>query len=135
MGRKANIRRQKVAAEKLVKAESPRATLRGVRITPRKAGLVAKNVIGLPVEQALDILELTPKKAAGIIHKVMYSALSNAEANDPHIRAGVDPDALIVKDIIISEGPSWKRFMPRAQGRATQIIKRTSHITVILAEN
>lgn len=135
MGKNANLRRDKVNALKLEKAHTPSATLRAVRVSPRKTALVAKNVIGKPVSEALDILLLTPQKPAGIIRQVMYSALSNATANDPHITAGVDADALVVKNIIVSEGPSWKRFMPRAQGRATQIIKRTSHITVILAEN
>ena len=135
MGKNANIRRDKANALKLEKASSPRASLRSVRVSPRKAALVAKNVIGRPVGEALDILLLTPQKAAGIIRQVMYSALSNASANDPHVSAGIDADALIVKNVIVTEGPSWKRFMPRAQGRATSIIKRTSHITVILAEN
>ena len=107
-----------------------RATLKAVRVSPRKARLVARNVVGCPAERALDILQFTPQKAAGIIRQVMYSALSNA-SNVP----GIDADSLIVKQVIVNEGPSWKRFLPRAQGRATQIIKRTSHITVILAEN
>jgi large subunit ribosomal protein L22 len=106
-----------------------RATLKAVRLSPRKARLVARNVVGMEAAKALDILRLTPQKAAGVIRKVMYSALSNC-AND----TSIDEDALIVKKIIINEGPSWKRFLPRAQGRATQIKKRTSHITVILAE-
>lgn len=135
MGKNANIRRDKMNALKIVRASTPRASLKGVRVSPRKAALVARNVIGLPVGEALDILMFTQQKAAGIIRQVMYSALSNANANDPHISAGLDADALVVKNVIVSEGPSWKRFMPRAQGRATQIIKRTSHITVILAEN
>ncbi|MDR1947023.1 MAG: 50S ribosomal protein L22 [Desulfovibrio sp.] len=107
-----------------------RATLKAVRLSPRKARLAAENVVGLDASRALDILRFMPQKAAGIIRKVMYSALSNSAAN-----MSLDPDTLVVKRIIINEGPSWKRFMPRAQGRATSIRKRTSHITVILAEN
>ena len=107
-----------------------KATLKAVRVSPRKARLVAKNLVGCPAERALDILQFQPQKAATIIRQVMYSALSNA-SNFPSI----DTDSLVVKQIIVNEGPSWKRFLPRAQGRATQIIKRTSHITVILAEN
>jgi large subunit ribosomal protein L22 len=106
-----------------------RATLKSVRLSPRKARLVARNVVGMDAAKALDVLLLTPQKAAGIIRKVMYSALSNSN------EMSIDQDALIVREIIINEGPSWKRFLPRAQGRATQIKKRTSHITVILAEN
>ena len=107
-----------------------RATLKGVRLSPRKARLVARNVVGMDAGKALDVLRFTPQKAAVIIRQVMYSALSNGTNN-----MSMDPDVLKVKDIIVNEGPSWKRFLPRAQGRASQIIKRTSHITVILAEN
>ena len=135
MGRNARIRNAKREDAKDAAARTPSASLRAVRVSPRKASLVAHNVIGLPVNQALDVLQFSPQKAAGIIRQVMYSALSNAGANKNHIEAGIDVDALVVKRVIVSEGPSWKRFLPRAQGRATQIIKRTSHITVILAEN
>jgi len=103
--------------------------LKAVRLSPRKARLVARNVVGMDAAKALDVLKFTPQKAAGIIRQVMYSALSNSN------NTSIDPDTLMVKEIIVNEGPSWKRFMPRAQGRATSIIKRTSHITVILAEN
>lgn len=107
-----------------------RASLKGVRLSPRKARLVARNVVGMDASKALDVLQFTPQKAAGIIRKVLYSAISNSANN-----TSIDADSLVVKEIIVNEGPSWKRFLPRAQGRATQIIKRTSHITVILAEN
>ncbi len=107
-----------------------RATLKGVRVSPRKARLVARNVVGLEAAKALDVLQFTPQKAAFILRQVLYSAISNS-ANV----SSIDPDALMVKEVIINEGPSWKRFLPRAQGRASQIKKRTSHITVILAEN
>lgn len=107
-----------------------RATLRGVRLSPRKARLVARNVVGLEAAKALDVLQFTPQKAAFVLRQVLYSAISNSANN-----TSIDPDALVVKEIIVNEGPSWKRFLPRAQGRASQIKKRTSHITVILAEN
>ncbi|UZP68609.1 50S ribosomal protein L22 [Desulfovibrio mangrovi] len=106
------------------------ATAKFIRVSPRKTRLVARNVNGLPVEDALNILKLTPQKAAGIIYKVLHSAVANAEQ-----MPGVDVDAMVVKQVIVNEGPTWKRFMPRAQGRATSIKKRTSHITVILEEN
>ena len=97
-----------------------------IRISPRKARLVAKNVNGLPVEDALNILRFTPKKAADIIYKVVYSALANAQ------QAGADVDAMSVKQVLVSDGPTWKRMKPRSMGRANRILKRTSHITVIL---
>lgn len=99
------------------------------RVSPRKTRLVAKNVTGLDIEQALNVLRFTPNKSAGILLGVMKSALANASQ-----LGGVDVDAMVVKEIVVNEGPAWKRFMPRAQGRATKIKKRTSHITVILAE-
>lgn len=99
---------------------------RYIRISPRKARLVAKNVNGLPVEDALNLLRFTPKKAAELIYKVLHSALANAQV------AGGDVDAMKVKQVLIEDGPVWKRFNPRSQGRAHRIIKRTSHIIVIL---
>ncbi len=99
------------------------------RVSPRKTRLVAQNVKGLPVEEALNLLKFTPNKPAGILFGVVRSALANA-ANFP----GIDVDSMYVKDVVVNEGPTWKRFMPRSQGRAMHIRKRTSHITVILAE-
>ena len=82
---------------------------------------------GLPVARALDLLKFSDKKAAEIIYKVVYSATSNAENN-----AGADVDELKVRSIMVDEGPSLKRFMARAKGRGTRILKRTSHITVVV---
>ena len=106
-----------------------KAIARYIRISPRKAQLVARNVNGRAVEEAMNILKFTPNKAAGIIYKVMRSALANAE------QAGSDVDALVVREVTVNKGPTLKRFMPRSQGRANTILKRTSHITVILAAN
>lgn len=106
-----------------------RAIAKYIRVSPRKARLVARNVQGLGVEEAMNILLYTPNKPAGIIYEVMKSALANASQ-----LGGVDVDAMRVKEVMVNEGPTWKRFMPRAQGRATRIRKRTSHITVILSE-
>ena len=103
-----------------------KATAKFVRVSPRKTRLVARNVKGMPVEAAMNLLRFTPNKPAGVILGVVRSALANAEHN-----ASMDVDALVVKEILVNEGPTW---MPRAQGRATNIHKRTSHITVILAE-
>ncbi|ABI55817.1 50S ribosomal protein L22 [Alkalilimnicola ehrlichii MLHE-1] len=105
------------------------AKLKFSRLSPQKARLVADQVRGLPVEKALEILEFSPKKAAAIVRKVLDSAVANAEHND-----GADIDALRVARIFVDEGPMLKRIRPRAKGRANRILKRTSHITVTVAE-
>jgi large subunit ribosomal protein L22 len=101
-----------------------------IRISPQKARLVADVVRGMGVDQAITTLRFMPKKGAGIIKKVIESAVANATQEDQ-----ADVDNLYVKKIIIDGGPSLKRISPRAQGRATGIIKRTSHITVVLDES
>lgn len=105
-----------------------KAVAKYIRISPRKARLVAQNVIGKPVEDAMNTLKFTPQKAGDLIYKVMRSALANAQ------QAGIDVDGMTVKEVRVNEGPTWKRFMPRSMGRANRILKRTSHITVILTE-
>lgn len=99
------------------------------RVSPRKTRLVAKNVQGKGVEEAMNFLRFTPNKPAGVLLNVLKSAVANASQ-----LGGVNVDAMVIKEVIVNEGPTWKRFMPRAQGRATKIHKRTSHVTVILAE-
>ncbi len=106
-----------------------KAVAKFIRVSPQKARLVARNVTGKPVEDALNILKFTPKKAARLIEKVLASAIANAEHN-----ANVDVDSLFVKEVRIDGGPTWKRIRPRAMGRAYRIIKRTSHITVVVDE-
>ncbi|MBK1734954.1 50S ribosomal protein L22 [Halorhodospira abdelmalekii] len=105
------------------------AKLRFSRISPQKARLVADQIRGLHVAEALRSLEHNPRKAAGIIRKVLESAIANAEHND-----AADIDELRVSRICVDEGPTMKRIRPRAKGRATRILKRTSHITVAVAE-
>ena len=100
-----------------------------IRISPQKARLVADVVRGMDVDKALTTLRFMPKKGAGILRKVIESAVANA-THDEHI----DVDNLYIKKIFIDGGPSLKRISPRAMGRATGIIKRTSHITVVLDE-
>ncbi|WP_027185843.1 50S ribosomal protein L22 [Desulfovibrio inopinatus] len=107
-----------------------KAKAKFIRVSPRKARLVANNIKGKPVEDALNILKFTPKKAASILNKVLTSAVANAEQI-----SGVDVDTLRVKDVVVNEGPTWKRIMPRSMGRAFKILKRTSHITVIVEES
>ncbi len=101
-----------------------------IRVSPQKARLVADVVRGMGVDQAVTTLRFMPKKSAGILRKVIESAIANATQDDQ-----IDVDNLYVKTILIDGGPSLKRIRPRAMGRATGIIKRTSHITVILDEN
>lgn len=105
------------------------AKLRYSRISPQKARLVADQVRGLPVGRALQVLEFSPKKAAQIIKKVLDSAIANAEHNE-----GADIDELKVSRIFVDEGPTYKRIMPRTKGRANRIMKRTSHITVMVGD-
>jgi len=99
------------------------------RISPQKARLVADQIRGKSVDQALEILAFSNKKAADLIKKVLESAIANAEHNE-----GADIDDLNVAKIFVDEGPIMKRIMPRAKGRADRILKRSSHITVVVAD-
>jgi len=105
------------------------AVLRGVRLSPQKGRLVADQVRGLAVDKALNILKFSPKKGARIIKKVVESAIANAEHND-----GADIDELKITRILVEEGPVYKRFMPRAKGRAAKILKPTCHIFVTVGD-
>lgn len=105
-----------------------KAKLRFTRIAPRKARLVADLIRGKRSEEAVSILTFTPKAAARIIIKLLRSAIANADQKK------IDVDRLYVKTIMVDQGPTMKRFMPRALGRATTIRKRTSHITIVLDE-
>lgn len=105
------------------------AKLRSVRISPRKARLVADQVRLKTVSDALTLLKFSPKKAAVLIKQVVESAVANAENNN-----GADVDELRISEIMVDEGASFKRFMPRAKGRANQILKRTSHISVTVSD-
>ncbi|MCT6701409.1 50S ribosomal protein L22 [Rheinheimera sp. 4Y26] len=100
------------------------------RSSAQKTRLVADQIRGLAVGKALDVLTYSPKKAAELVKKVLLSAIANAEHNE-----GADIDTLKVKTVFVDEGPSMKRIKPRAKGRADRIVKRTSHITVIVADN
>lgn len=105
------------------------ATLRFARVSPQKARLVADQIRGLGVARALQILEYSQKKPAAVLRKVLESAIANAEHNE-----GADIDELSVSTVFVDEGPVQKRIRPRAKGRANRILKRTSHITVKVAE-
>ncbi len=106
-----------------------RAVGKYIRISPQKARLVADVVRGMDAGKAITTLRFMPKKGAGILRKVLESAVANATQDDQ-----MDVDNLYVKKILVDGGPSLKRIRPRAMGRATGIIKRTSHITVVLDE-
>ncbi len=113
-----------------VKGDAPalpgaRAIARHVRISPNKARRVVNLVRGLPAKQALTVLQFAPQAASEQVYKVLASAIANAENNER-----LDPDALLVSEAFVDEGPTLKRFRPRAQGRAYRIRKRTCHITV-----
>ena len=105
------------------------AKLKFARISPQKCRLVADQVRGMPVERALQTLGFSPKRASAVIRKVLESAIANAEHNQ-----GADIDELKVHRIFIDEGPTLKRFQARAKGRGNRILKRTSHITVMVAD-
>lgn len=105
------------------------AKLTFARISAQKTRLVADQVRGLSVDKALQTLAFSPKKAAVIVKKVLESAIANAEHND-----GADIDELKVAKIFVDEGPTHKRMRARAKGRGNRILKRTSHITVVVGE-
>ncbi|HAQ50852.1 MAG TPA: 50S ribosomal protein L22 [Gammaproteobacteria bacterium] len=99
------------------------------RISAQKVRLVADQIRGLPVEKAINILSFSPKKAAVLMKQVLNSAIANAENND-----GADIDELYVSSVMVDEGATMKRMSPRAKGRGNRILKRTSHITVVVDE-
>jgi large subunit ribosomal protein L22 len=106
-----------------------RAVGKYLRVSPHKARLVADLVRGKSVDEALTVLKFTPKKSGRLINKTLRSAIANAENTQM-----MDVDTLFIKKILIDEGPRLKRWRPRAMGRATRILKKMSHITVVLAE-
>lgn len=106
-----------------------KAIAKYIRVSPQKVRLVANAIKGKKLEKALNFLKFTPKKSARIIGKVLRSAVANAEQNP-----GIDVNTLYIKEIFVDQGPTLKRFRPRAMGRATRILKRSSHIKVVLDE-
>jgi len=105
------------------------AKLKFARISPQKCRLIADQIRGLPVERALQTLTFSPKKASNIVKKVLESAIANAEHNE-----GADIDELKVSRVFVDQGPTLKRWRARAKGRANRILKRTSHITVMVGD-
>ncbi len=107
-----------------------KAVSKYVRISPRKVHKLIGAIKGQPVETGINKLKFMPQKAAGLVEKVVRSALANADQNQD-----IDVDSLVIRNIIADQGPTLKRFKARARGRGTRILKRTAHITVILAED
>src|SRR5438552_2383886 len=105
------------------------STYRYAKISPFKAREVTREIQGLPVSAALDLVAFSPKKAAMLISKTLKSAVANAENN-----ANLRVDGLVVKEAIVGEGPTMKRMMPRARGSGSRILKRTSHIRIVLSD-
>ncbi len=107
-----------------------KAVSKYVRISPQKVRMLIGGVKGKPVEAGLETLKFMPQKAAAIVEKVIRSAVANADQYPD-----LDLDSLVIRNIIADQGPTLKRFKARARGRGTRILKRTAHITVILAED
>lgn len=106
-----------------------KAKAKQIRIAPRKVRLVVDLVRGKDVKDAISILRLTPKASSTVVEKLLLSAVANAKHNNQ-----LEAANLFIKEAFVDEGPTLKRFLPRAKGSASQILKRTSHITIVLAE-
>ena len=119
--------KEKAAARQANADKRPHATAKYVRVAPRKAKIVVDLIRGKQVDDALAILMYTPKSAAPVVEKLLNSAIANAENN-----LELNRDSLYVAETYANQGPTLKRYWPRSHGRADQILKRTSHITIVL---
>ncbi len=119
--------KEKAAARQANRDNRPHASVRNVRISSRKVKIVIDLIRGKKVDDALAILEFTPKSAAPVVKKLLESAIANAENN-----LSMNRDDLYIAEIYANQGPTYKRYWPRSHGRADMILKRTSHITVVL---
>ena len=106
-----------------------KATAKYMRISAQKVRKIVGAIKGKSAEAGINALKFMPQKSAGLVEKILHSAIANADQN-----AKMDVDSLVIKNIIVNEGPTLKRFRARARGRASRILKRTSHITVIVSE-
>ena len=106
-----------------------KATAKYMRISAQKVRKIVGSIKGKSAETGINALKFMPQKSAGLVEKILRSAIANADQN-----AKMDVDSLVIKNIIVNEGPTLKRFRARARGRASRILKRTSHITVIVSE-
>lgn len=119
--------KEKAAARKANADKRPHATVKYVRVAPRKVKIVVDLIRGKQVDQALAILQFTPKSAAPVVEKLLNSAIANAENN-----LEMDRSTLYVAEVYANQGPTLKRYWARSHGRADMIKKRTSHITIVL---
>ena len=122
--------KEKAAARKEARDRRPKAIAKYIRISSRKVRIVIDLIRGKQVDEALAILRFMPKAASPVVEKVLLSAIANAENNPPYLNR----DNLYVAEVYANQGPTLKRFRPRAKGSASPILKRSSHITVILDE-
>jgi large subunit ribosomal protein L22 len=112
-----------------------RARLKNYRVSARKARLLADEIRGKGVEEALTILDLSSKRFAQPLAKLVRSAVANAEEKNNRDKAGIDIDNLVIGTIMVDQGPSMWRIRPRAQGRAAWIQRKTAHVEIVLAEH
>ena len=119
--------KEKAAARQANRDNRPHASVKNVRISSRKVKIVIDLIRGKKVDDALAILEFTPKSASPVVKKLLESAIANAENN-----LSMNRDELYIAEIYANQGPTYKRYWPRSHGRADMILKRTSHITVVL---
>jgi len=111
-----------------------KAQARFARVTPQKARRVVDIIRGKQADEAISVLQYAPQSAAVTVRKIVESAIANARVKADQESVPFNEDDMVISRVFVDEGPTLKRFRPRAQGRATQILKRTSHITVIVAE-
>jgi len=130
MGKNIQVRKARKLEAKANSTEASRAVLRLARVSPQKARLVADMIRGLEADEALKRLFYTRKKLVGIFYKFLRSAVANAQVKNPEINV----DDLVVKTVFVDQGPSLRRFRPRARGMAYRIAKKTCHMTVVLEE-
>jgi large subunit ribosomal protein L22 len=110
------------------------ARARYLRISPRKVRLVADLVRGRKVAEARDILQFTMKAASPLLGKILESAVANAESKAAESRDQIDTDEMVIREILVDEGPTWRRYRAAPRGRAVQIRKRTSHIKLVISD-
>lgn len=130
MGKNIKMRKERKLKAKANSTEASRAVLRLARVSPQKARLVADMIRGQEADEALKRLLYTRKKSAGIFYKLLRSAIANAQVKNPELNL----EDLVVQTVFVDQGPSLRRFRPRARGMAYRIAKKTCHMTIVLTE-
>ena len=130
MGKNIKMRKERKLQAKANSTEASRAVLRLARVSPQKARLVADMIRGQEADEALKRLLYTRKKSAGIFYKLLRSAIANAQVKNPNLNL----EDLVVQTVFVDQGPSLRRFRPRARGMAYRIAKKTCHMTIVLTE-